>query len=128
MFDKLSSIAAHVLWQIQGAVSAFLHDYFWILSIILILERNETADHLADQDANAPDVGLVGVTHICHHHLWSTVAWRATVGVRSIGLDVHHLLGEAEVNNLDVAVIVDQDVLWLQITINYSIFVQLLDS
>ena len=123
---KFTGGRTHIFWQIQCAIPAFFHNNFGILSVVLVLERDKSTDHLTYQDANAPYVRLVGVPHIGHHDLGGAVARRAAICVGSIRLNVSHLLCKTEVNNFYMAVIVYEDVLRLKISINNTMLMQLL--
>lgn len=56
-------------------------------------------------------------------YLWREVVWRAAQGP----CDVGHLLGEAEVGDLEVAVAVEQQVLGLQVTVDDVVRVQVVE-
>ena len=124
-FYQFPSTHTHILREIQIAIPALLHDRLWILCFVLVLEGNEPTYHLANEDANAPYIRLIGVAHISHHDLRGAVAGRATVSVGSVRLNILHLFREAEVNNFYVAVVVDEDVLRLQIPVNNAMPMQL---
>ena len=115
-----------IFGQVELAVSALFHYDVGIRCVVFVFKGREAADHLANEDADAPDVGLVGVAGV-EHDLGSAVARRSAVG-EGPPVDVLQLLGEPEVNQLDVALSVDQNVFWFQIPINYIFRMQTFDS
>ena len=125
-FHEISSISFQILRKVKLTIPASLHYQFGVRGFIFIFEGSETTDHLANEDADAPDVGLVGVAGV-EHDLGSAVARRSAVG-EGPPVDVLQFLGEPEVNQLDVPLSVDQNVLWFQIPINYIFRMQTFDS
>lgn len=115
-----------IFGQIELAVSALFHDYVRIRCVIFVLKGRKAADHLANEDADAPYVCLVGVAGV-EHDLGSTVARRSTIGVGP-AVDVLQLLGKPKVYQFDVPLSVDQNVFWFQIPINYIFRMQTFDS
>ena len=90
-------------------------------------KRSESSDHLANKDSKAPNIDLVVIAS-ADEYLGRGIGRRTTVGSRLIPLDISHLLGEAKVDQLDVARLVNQNIFWLQIPVDNVSFVQLLDS
>lgn len=85
-----------------------LRDFF-------VPERSLAKEHLENEDANGPPVHVFVVARViqyfrCHIHR------RAALSPRHLLLADH--LGQAEVNQLNVAVVVQQDVLKLQVSVN----------
>ena len=104
-FHKLSGIAFQILGQIQLATSAFFHDGSWIARLMLILKWSKATNHLANENANAPDISLVSMTSI-QHHLRSTVSWRTAVSISLIPADISNLLCKTKINELDMPFLV----------------------
>ena len=72
---------------------------------MLILERSKATNHLANENAYAPDISLVSMTSI-QHHLRSTVSWRTAVGIGLIRADISNLFCKTKINELDMPLLV----------------------
>lgn len=59
-------------------------------------------------------------------HLWRHVLRRSAERVRLLSLRNH--FGETEISNSDVAINVNEDILWLNVSVNYVSLVQVLDA
>ena len=116
-----------VLWEIELAVPALFHYDFGVRCLVLIFEGSESADHLANQDADAPYVRLVGMADLGEHYLRGAIPWRATIRVRP-SIDVLQLLGEPKVYQFHVPLSVDQDVLRLEIPVDDIFRMQTFDG
>ena len=107
LLDEGAGVDAHVFGQVERTVAALLHDDFGVLSVVFVLEWYEPADHLTDQDADAPDVRFVGVADVGHHDLRSTIPWRATIGIRPVTFYIFHLFRESEIDDFDVPIVIN---------------------
>lgn len=83
---------------------------------MLVLKWREPTNNLAEQYSNAPNVGLVGVPGV-KHHFWSAIAGSSTVGIGPILMYILYILRKTKVNQLDMAILVKQYVLRLEISI-----------
>ena len=89
-------------------------------------EWSKASEQLTNQDPEAPHIRLVAIA--CpNQHFRSRIGGCATVRPGFLILNVLHLLGESKIYQLNVPVTVKQDILRLQISINYALFMQLLD-
>jgi len=77
---------------------------------ILVIERGYSSEHLVDQDSEGPPVNRV-IMPSSKQHFWRNVLRSPTESVRLLGL-----LRETEVRQHDVALMVKQDVLRLQVS------------
>jgi hypothetical protein len=62
-----------------------------------------------------------------HHDFGSTVAWSAAISVSSIIFHIVEHLCKTKVDQLDVTLLVEEDVLWFQVPVNYVHAMKLLD-
>jgi hypothetical protein len=115
-----------VLRQIELATSALLHDGPRIVGLMLVLEGCEPSHDLANEDADAPDVGFVGVTDL-HHYFRGTVSRSSTVSIRPVCFYIVDLLGKSKVNQLNVAFPIDQNVLRFEVSVDDAHAVQSFD-
>ena len=125
--DQVTCVADHVLGHAYVAVPYLFHDGARIACFTLALERREAANHLTDQNAPAPDVCLVVVAHL-EHDLRSTVTRCAAVRKGAVISDIIQLLGKAKVDQLNVALLVDEYVFGLEVAVYYVHLMQLLDA
>eukprot|EP00965_Chrysotila_dentata_P059280 1967624-Pleurochrysis_carterae.AAC.1 len=84
-----------------------------------VLEGQKAAEHREEADAERPDVGARALVALACHHLGRGVAGRAAGGAQQPVGRVEHG-GEAEVDHLDVAVLVNEQVLGLEVTMGYA--------
>lgn len=83
----------------------------YLVLYVLQAERERATQHLVEYDPNAPHVHGAAVTNVLND-LWGHVALGANVGLEVLGA----ILGvgaQAEVNDLWLAILVDDDVLRL---------------
>lgn len=115
-----------------------------IVNFVLVFstERRLLEKHLVDQDTKCPpinsttvllvkqDLHVVSIitwcqvclgTYLGRHELWSTTE---CAGSRSVP---HFLLAQTVIGNLDVSIQCEQDVVELQITVDDTIFVEILE-
>ena len=108
--DEVSCGSLQVFRQIERPTSAFFHDGSWIAGLVLVLERRESSDHLTDKNAEAPNIRLVVVTS-AYEDFRGRICRCSAVSSRFIPLDVTHLLREAEIDQFDLFLLIDDDVL-----------------
>lgn len=108
-----------LIWE----VDRLLLDQLVHFGIILraSVEGRETNDHLVCQNSESPPIDREGVTTF-NQNLGRQVIGRATEGV-GLGVSFEHL-SEAEVSQADVAILVHQNVLRLQVTVDDVLLVQ----
>ena len=93
---------------------------------ILILEGKPSAEHHIEDDSTTPNINLrPGVEATTNYFRGSVVGTSATCFEEVAVLD---LTRETEVGNLHVQVIVEQDVFWLEIPVDYLKFVAVFDA
>ena len=111
-----------MLGEVEISIPAVFHDSFRILGLLLVLEGSESPYHFANQNAYAPYVGFVSVANV-HHYLGSAVARRATIRIGPICLNVLHLFSKSKIDDLDMTIVVNENVVWLEITVDDSALV-----
>ena len=72
---------------------------------MFILKWSIATNHLANQNADAPDISLVSMASI-EHHLRSTVPWRTAVSISLIRANIPNLLGKTKINELNMPFLV----------------------
>ena len=87
--------------------------------------RWPATEHLVEKGAQAPPVRSLAVADTLDY-LGRQILGCATVRVRSrpCFIRLEPLLRQAKVGDLDVALVVQQHILWLQIPVNYAVRVQ----
>jgi len=60
------------------------------------------------------------------NHLWSSITWTTTCGFQSISIIVH--VGQTEVNDLDVVLVIEKKIFWLQISVTNANFVDIFNT
>ena len=80
---------------------------------VLVVERGHAGDKLKDEDTERPPVGST-VVALLQDDLRCEVLWCAAKRVCLAAWG--HFLGKAKISDLEVALGVDQQVLWLQVT------------
>ena len=91
-----------------------------------IIEGKSANEEDVENDATAPDVDFWASIQLAPNDFWCSVIWTATTGLEEV--PVCHDVAQAEVCNLDVHVLVQQQILRLQITMNNLMSVTVLDS
>jgi hypothetical protein len=111
------------VWEVDG----LLPDELVHLQVVIAasVEGREADDHFVGQDAESPPVDGEAVTLLIED-LGSQVLGSAAEGV-GLGVVLEDL-GEAEVSETDVAVFVHEDVLWLQVSVDDVLLVQMPDG
>lgn len=82
--------------------------------MILAREERSTSQHLGEDAPRTPDIDLDVVLLPCQHDLGGTVVARRDVASHLGVLDT----GEAKVADLEVAVFVDEDVAWFEVSVD----------
>mmetsp|Transcript_60852 Transcript_60852/g.128763 ORF Transcript_60852/g.128763 Transcript_60852/m.128763 type:complete len:254 (+) Transcript_60852:1040-1801(+) len=93
---------------------------------VLILEW-QVAAHKSEEDHSATPK----IAHLWHillpcHHFWRRIARRSTGGAQALAIPEE--VAEAKVHNLDALVFVQQQILWLQVSMHHSHLVDFLHS
>jgi hypothetical protein len=97
------------------------HDLFVQFVGIGVFEGEEAAQHGIQDDPAGPDIHPDALVSLSRDHLGRGVAGRPACGLQSLSRFV--LVGEAEVDDLDVFVLVEEQVLGLEVAVHYSVFV-----
>ena len=98
-----------VAWELYLAFEDLLVDGHRII----VVEWVDTGDHLVSEDAERPPVNWLAVPFV-EEHLGGEVLGRAAKSIRA-RLAV---LGKAEIGQAQIALVVDENVLWLQVAVN----------
>lgn len=92
---------------------------------VWVLEGQITTQHGINDDSARPNIDVHAFVFFTCDHLRGSVAGRSTSSFQFFAGLV--LVGQSEVNNLNVLVGIEQQVLGLEITVDYSIFMNVLD-
>lgn len=92
---------------------------------LAVVEGGHTDEHLVDQDAQRPPVDRE-IVALVHYHLRGQVLRRAAESLRRLA--IRESFGEAVVDDLEVAVLIDEHVFKLEVTVHDSLAVQVADS
>lgn len=118
---RFGSASTHVFTgnavdDIVGRSTEELGDNGELVDVVLAGEQRLALQHLGENASRTPDVDLNVVLLPCEHDLGSAVISRRDVASHLGVLNT----GETEVANLQVAVLVDENVAGLQITVDYT--------
>lgn len=126
--DQVLRIGAHLdsmlgfLWPANRRVL----DQVVHLVLIRVVKGRYADDHLVDEDAECPPVESF-VVSAAHDHLRREILGRAAERVRLLTVSLHNL-GQTEVSQHNVAVVVQKNVLWLEIAVDYITLVQVAEG
>ena len=92
----------------------------------LLLEGVDATDHLVSEHAQGPPIDGERVA-FRQDNLWGKILWSTA---ESIGHAISRLLdfGQSEVCELQIALLIKQDILWLQVSVDDAVRVQVLQS
>lgn len=90
---------------------------------VLVIEGIDASQHLLDEDAYGPPVDSLAVS-LAQQNLRCQLLWGTAL---RLGAPLH-LLSEAKVRQFELAVGADQDVLRLQVSLDYVLAVQVLED
>mmetsp|Transcript_41763 Transcript_41763/g.72484 ORF Transcript_41763/g.72484 Transcript_41763/m.72484 type:complete len:216 (-) Transcript_41763:370-1017(-) len=120
---------------LHGEDQGLIEDFLAHLGEVAVVKRRPSGEQFKAHDAEGPPVHLFAVARAAaavHNHLWREVLGGAAEGgcgrfhgAQSKG---GNSFGQAEVRQLDVAILVQQHVLWLQITVHNRVGVQMRQS
>lgn len=111
-FNEIDDVLAD---EARHQISAF--KYFLVkLRRIRVLEGQKAADESVQDDSAAPQVNFIASVLQARNHLWGRVARTAARGLKQLVL--REGVGEPEVYNLDVVLMVEQQVFGLQISVH----------
>ena len=84
--------------------------------LVCIVKWWQTHNHFKCQNAKCPPIDLVIMTQV-PKHFWSQVLW----GTCKVVSYLTHLkfLSKTKISQDHVSILLDKDILWFQITINY---------
>lgn len=92
---------------------------------IIVLEWQEPTNHREKNDAGTPDISLLGRVSLTNEHLGQGITWRTA---RRFQLTiVLEMCAQSEVNNFDVHITSEQNILWLEISMDNIETVHVLD-
>ena len=107
------------LGHFEGALADFEKEFV----SVLVVEGGDADDHLVDDAAEGPPVHLLPVA-LFLDDLRGEVLGGAADGLGEL---VPHELGEAEVRELEIAVLADEDVLGLEVAVDDAVGVEVLE-
>jgi hypothetical protein len=120
--DQVLALAAQELGQsVVGT-----HDFFVEIGGLGVFERQVATDHGVENHATAPDVGLESVVAFASNHFGSSITGRPAGSLES-GIGFVHV-AEAEVDDLESEVVVEQQVLRLEVSVADSTLVDVLNA
>ena len=94
---------------------------------ILAWEQRLHLDQLSNHAPGRPNVNLLVIVRRTKNEFWRPVVPRTDV--RDRGIIVIHALGGTEIAQLElVAVLIDENVLWLDISMDYALAVQVAET
>lgn len=123
--DALDEVTRILADEARNVVLAF-EDLLVKLRGVWVLERQEPADEREEDDAAAPRVDLGTDVLAPGDHLRGRIA-RGSTG-RLQGLLLCEGVGEAEVDDFDVLLVIEQQVLRLEVPVDYVEVVHVLDA
>ena len=91
-----------------------------------VIEREAPDKEYIEDDATAPNVNLWSGIQFSGYHFRCRIVWAATAGLQKVA--VCHDVAQAEVGNFDVVVFVQQQILWLEISMDDLVSMTVLDS
>jgi hypothetical protein len=116
LLDDLRVESFRIFWLSVNDFAIDVHGIF-------VLEGREPCKHFVDQDTKSPPIDWLPVTLI-EQNLRRYVFRSTTNGKGAL----RDNLGEAKINHLEVAVISDHDVFWLQISVYDILSMQVLKN
>lgn len=122
--DSFQQFLALVRKHFGGFVLAS-DDFFIEFVGIRIFEGEVAAEHSIEDNAAAPDIGAETLVLLACNHFWGSVAGTATRSFEFLAWLV--LVGQPEVYYLDVALMVQQQVLRFQVPVHNIILVDVLN-
>ena len=95
-----------------------------MVELVLSGEQRLALEHLGEDASRAPDINLDAVLLNGEHDLGGTVVWHRNVSSHQGVLDP----GQTEITNLEVAILVEQDVARVEVPLNDTRRVDVLQS
>ena len=115
--DQIAHIPRDVVRKKEPSLADFLEQH----AQLVIVEGERAADHRVQNDSAGPDVDVLASIALATDDLGRCIVGRAA-GRRERHA-VLHRVGQAEVDQLDVVVFVQQQVLGLQVTVCLAVVV-----
>mmetsp|Transcript_24716 Transcript_24716/g.30853 ORF Transcript_24716/g.30853 Transcript_24716/m.30853 type:complete len:293 (-) Transcript_24716:24-902(-) len=84
-------------------------------------------DERVNYDTDGPNIDFIGVTLLALEDFWSDIVRRTANGALALAVELK-LGSETEVANLDLHLVVKEEVAKLEISMNYPVAVEVLDS
>ena len=85
--------------------------------------------HDKENNPQCEKIHIVGLVWSLLEDFWSHVAWGSnSTGVASASISASNVASESKVNDLDFILLTEHDVLWLQISVGHTIFVEIVKS
>ena len=103
-----------------------IQNLFVQLACIWVLEWKISTGHCIQNNTTTPYIRVQTVVTFTSNHLWSSITWTTTCSFQSIAIIIH--VWEAKVNYLDVVLVVEQKIFWLQISVTNANFMDILNT
>lgn len=111
-----------LLVKISGELNLTLQDLLIDRHRIIVIEGIYSSNHLVSEDSKRPPIDWLSVTLI-EQDLWGQILRCATQSVGSCLA----ILCESKVSQFQVSFLIDQYVLWLQISVDYILLMQVFE-
>lgn len=89
------------------------------------LEGGLANNKRVDDDANRPDIDLIGVALLAFEDFRSDIIWRAANSALALTVELE-LSGETKVTNFNFHLVIEEEVAELQVSVNHAMRVQVL--
>ena len=90
---------------------------------VWVFEWQIADSHRVENDTHGPDICVEAIVSLASNHLRRCIAWATTSCFESVAL---RLVGiaQTEIDYLDVHVLIEEEVLWLEVTVTYLVLVK----
>ena len=119
MLDQTLELGIETVWVLWLGVDDLLIDVHGVI----IKEWGVTGVHLVNQDSEGPPIDWLRVS-LVEENLGRNVFWGSANGVSSLLDD----LGKTVINQLQVAIVANHNVLWLQVSVDDIFTVEVLED
>lgn len=119
---EVSAVVAHELGDEEVPIENLLVKF----SGVWIFERKVPAHKSKQDDSCTPNVYVSSMVPFASNHLRSSVTWGPTCRLEELPILVH--VGKSKVYNLDCLVVVKKEILWLEISMDYVLQMEVIYS
>ena len=117
---------ARVLGEIRRGVEVSLRDLVEESLHIIVFKGQAPAEHHIKYDPARPDIDLRACVDASTDDFGRSVVWTSTAGCEEI--PIAHLVREAEIGDLDIEVVVEENVLGLEVAVDDLEAVRVFDA